>query len=501
MQPSRREFMKTAALSAASLAGAIAARAEDEAGRVRPPAQRPNLVYVFPDQMRRHAMGFMKADPVLTPNLDAFAKRSVVLTNACSTYPVCSPHRASLMTGQYPITTGIYTNCRGDRPEVFLNPATECLTDVLHDSGYHVGYVGKWHLERGLPGMGYASPWVAKERRHKIDFWRSWCDLHSEDRPGHRPPWESSHFYFGYWDNDSGPEDRVFPGPIWSPIYETNVAIDYINNRNGERDAAKPFALFVSWNPPHNPYDSVPQNYLDAYRDATSRDLLNRPNVSFEGSGSDSLKYARSYFAAITGVDDQFGRILEAIKQAGLEEDTLVVFTSDHGDMMGSHGEMGKPYFWEEAYGVPFMLSWKNQLAPRQEELLLGTPDIMPTLLGLLGLGAKTPATVEGTNYAAAIRNLPGAVRPEFAWYTNPWNARGVRTKTECCYFYRDAAGRSDDLCFDLRNDPFQLRNLSPERPETVKALAAETRNWLQRMGDPFINQKSGQAHLASLPG
>jgi len=445
-------------------------------------------------------MGFMKSDPVLTPNIDAFAKRSVVLDNACSTYPICSPHRASLMTGQYPITTGMYTNCRGDRPDLCLKPETECLTDVLHDNGYHVGYVGKWHLEHGSPGMGYASPWVAKERRHKIDFWRSWCDLHSEDRPGHRPPWESSHFYFGYWDNDSGPEDRIFPGPIWSPIYETNVAIDYINNRNGERDEEKPFALFVSWNPPHNPYDSVPQNYLDAYKDSTSRDLLKRPNVSFERKGADSLKYAQSYFAAITGVDDQFGRILEAINKSGIEDNTVIVFTSDHGDMMGSHDEMGKPYFWEEAYGVPFLISWKNQLTPRHEQLLLGTPDIMPTLLGLVGLSSKIPRTAEGANYAAAILDHPDAVRPEFAWYYNPWNARGVRTKNECCYFYRDGAGEEKDYFFDLRNDPFQLHNLSASLTQEVKALGAVTRKWMDGLHDDFTNQKTGRKFLESIP-
>ncbi|MBK1875258.1 sulfatase-like hydrolase/transferase [Pelagicoccus mobilis] len=500
MNQNRRDFLKTTSvLSAAGLATGLAHGAKSEESRSKRQKQ-PNLVYVFPDQMRRHAMGFMKQDPVLTPNLDKFAKRSVILDNACSTYPVCSPHRASLLTGQYPITTGFYSNCRGDRPDVFLNPETECFTDVLHNNGYHVGYIGKWHLERGEPGEGYASPWVAKERRHNIDFWHSWCNQ-LQDEYGKRIPWESDHFHFGYWVDDAGPEERHFPGPIWSAIYETNVAADYISNRNGERDADKPFALFVSWNPPHNPYDSVPQNYKELYKDATPGELLNRPNVSKENRGAEALEHVQGYFGAVTGVDDQFGRILHAIEEAGLEEDTIIVFTSDHGEMMGSHGEMGKPYVWEEAFGVPFLISWKNHLEARHEELLLGTPDIMPTLLGLMGLDKKIPDTVEGRDYSAALEDKPGAVRPEFAWYYNYWNARGLRTKDEGCYFYRDGRGRNVDYLFDLRNDPFQMENLGAAKVSRSREFGAEVKRWMKEYGDTFFSQRAKRDYLDTIPG
>lgn len=500
MNQNRRDFLKaTTALSAAGLASGLVGDARAESKKDKK-GKRPNLVYVFPDQMRRQAMGFMKQDPVLTPNLDKFAKRSVVLDNACSTYPVCSPHRASLLTGQYPITTGFYSNCRGDRPDLYLNPDTECFTDVLHDSGYHVGYIGKWHLEKGEPGEGYASPWVAKDHRHKVDFWHSWCNQ-LQDEYGKRIEWETDHFHFGYWRNDAGPEERHFPGPIWSPIYETNVAIDYINNRNEERDADKPFALFVSWNPPHNPYDSVPQNYKEIYGDATPEELLNRPNVTKENRGAEALKAVQGYFGAVTGVDDQFGRILEAIENAGLEEDTIIVFTSDHGEMMGSHGRMGKPFIWEEAFGVPFMISWKNHLEARHDDLLIGTPDIMPTLLGLMGLGNEIPNTVEGADYSAAIVNQPDAKRPEFAWYYNFWNARGVRTKDQGCYFYRDGRGEEVDYLFDLKTDPFQMENLSGDRKSELKALGAETKHWMKQFGDTFYSKRGKKNYLDSMPG
>lgn len=505
MNSNRRDFVKqSAAIAAASVMAAVAPSATAAAPRPasKNPRKKPNLVYVFPDQMRRHAMGFMKQDPVITPNLDAFAKHSVVLDNACSTYPICSPHRASLLTGQYTETNGVYTNARGDRPDVFLKPETECFTDVLHNSGYHVGYIGKWHLERGNPGMGYASPWVSPDRRHNIDFWHVWCDTHRNQETGELIGWESSHFSFGYWENDGGPEDRIFPGPIWSPIYETNTAIDYINNRNGERDEDKPFALFVSWNPPHNPYNSVPENYVSPYRDAQIDDLLNRPNVRFEGRGADSEKYVRGYLGAVSGVDDQFGRILEAIDQAGIEEETIVIFTSDHGEMMGSHGAMGKTVFWEESFGVPFMISWPGHLEARHEELLIGTPDIMPTVLGLMGLGGRIPESVEGSNYSPAIHNTPGAERPEFTWYYNAWNARGVRTKDTCGYFYRDGEGDDVDHYYDLKNDPYQLENRSADRPREVAALGRETKEWMRGLDDRFTHRiDRGKDYIDSIPG
>ena len=262
-------------------------------------------------------------------------------------------------------------------------------------------------------------------------------------------------------------------------------------------DLKVPRADHYSWgryrnssNPPWEPY-----------RDATIEEILNRPNVRFDTKGKQALEAAHGYFSCVTGIDDQFGRILDALKQAGLEEDTIIVFTSDHGEMMGSHDEMGKPHFYEEAFGVPFMISWAGILAPRHEELLLGTPDIMPTLLGLMGLGDKVPGTVEGTNYQAAIHNLPNAQRPEMAWYYCAFNGRGARTKDQCCYFVRRDGQPSENLLFDLRNDPYQVHNRSAEDPATVREFGAATKSLMQSLNDPFKDYVTDTQHIDSIQG
>jgi arylsulfatase A-like enzyme len=189
------------------------------------------------------------------------------------------------------------------------------------------------------------------------------------------------------------------------------------------------------------------------------------------------------------------------VDRAGIEEETIVIFTSDHGEMMGSHGSMGKAVFWDESFRVPFMIRWPNQLKARHEELLIGTPDIMPTVLGLMGLGESIPESVEGQNYVAAIQDQPDAVRPEFAWYYNAWNGRGLRTKDTACYFERGDRTGSNDYLFDMPNDPCQLENQARARPKQVKEFARETRHWMAGLNDKFIAYPSGQKLLDALPG
>jgi uncharacterized sulfatase len=184
----------------------------------------PNVVFVFPDQFRQQAIGFMQQDPVITPNLDRFASESLVLTHAVSNYPVCSPYRAMLFTGKYPFSTGVIGNCySGTIPYgVQLRASERCFSDVLHDVGYSLGYIGKFHLDlpreedipftegwRGQPGAG--SFWDAYTppgpRRHGFDFWHSYgcCDQHLTPH---------------YWHNDAKVDERTdIEG--WSVQHET----------------------------------------------------------------------------------------------------------------------------------------------------------------------------------------------------------------------------------------------------------------------------------------
>ena len=247
---SRREFLKKTAIAPAAIAcsTAISGAMSNAKGD-----KLPNLVFMFPDQFRRQAIGFMAQDPVITPRLDRFASESMVLTDAFSSYPVCSPFRAMLFTGKYPVSNGVTTNCNS-ASNVMLRRDERCFTDILHGSGYSIGYLGKWHLDKpyepfvgrrrgrvGGPGGGIVwDEFVTPERRHGIEFWHAYnCrDQHLNPR---------------YWTTDAVRDKPTYFNQ-WSTEHEADVAIDFIGNHQGDyRDADKPFALFVAPNPPHTP--------------------------------------------------------------------------------------------------------------------------------------------------------------------------------------------------------------------------------------------------------
>ena len=208
--------------------------------------KKPNLLFIFPDEWRGSALGFLEKEPVKTPNLDRFAKQGVVLTHAVSTYPVCVPYRTMLMSGKYSQTNGVITNTFADKKE--MPDSTKWLSDVLKEQGYDLGYLGKWHITRpvgdcyGTDSLkGSAKRWIKIEDRHGFDYFI----MHSD----------SGHMTSYYWDSNDGPNDYKSVGK-WTAEFDTENAIRYIKNEKGDRDENKPFALFVSMHPPHMPYNN-----------------------------------------------------------------------------------------------------------------------------------------------------------------------------------------------------------------------------------------------------
>ena len=483
---SRREFLrKTSATSAAIVLPSVVSQAAANAGR----GKRPNLVFVFPDQFRRQAIGCMGQDPVITPRLDRFASESMVLTDAFSSYPVCSPFRAMLFTGKYPISNGVTTNCNS-ASDVMLRQDQRCFTDILGDAGYSVGYLGKWHLDKphepfvgrrrgrvGGPGGGIVwDEFVPSERRHGIGFWHAYnCrDQHMNPR---------------YWTTDAGRTKPTYFNQ-WSTEHEADVAIDFIHNSKGKhRDPDKPFALFISPNPPHTPFDQVPKKYVDMYEGKSYRDLLNRPNVDIDRPHPVARQHVKNYFAAVTGTDEQFGRILDALDKRGLTDNTIVVFTADHGEMMGSHNRMHKGVSHEESAGIPFIIRWPGRIPARRDDLLLSPADMMPSLLGLMGLASRLPYDVEGRDCSSVMLGKVGT-RPTSALYLRcagpRGGSRGVRTHRYTFAVTPKENGGEETLLFDNKMDPYQLRNVAESQPEVVRKLTAELQRWLDKTKDPW---------------
>ena len=251
-------------------------------------------------------------------------------------------------------------------------------------------------------------------------------------------------------------------------------------------------------NPPHTPYAQVPKRYVDLYAGKTWRDLLTRSNVDLAEGAAGVREVKNSllhYFACMSGVDAQIGRVLDALKAAGLETNTIVVFTSDHGNCVGAHNEATKNVVWDESLLVPFLIRWPGHIPARRDDLLLTTPDIYPTLLDLMGFAGDIPAAVQGTSHASIILGGSGR-RPSSAWYMFvPYGQpalgrRGVRTQTHTLVYARDRQGAEKCELYDDVADPCQMKDTAATRPDLVKQLTeTELLPWLKKMQDPWLRQ------------
>jgi len=404
-----------------------------------------------------------------------------------------------LMTGRFPLSTGMTNNCQPGL-DMELSVDEICIGDVMKAHGYSTGYIGKWHLEcpslnrSKNPVDGATWSWDGwtppGQRRHGFDFWYAYNTY-------------DQHFTPHYW-KDSPEKIEI---KQWSVEHETNVAIDFIKNRKKDN----PFALFLSWNPPHLPY-IAPEKYKSLYAD---RDFPPRLNVK----GDINEERFLGYFAAVTSCDDNFGRLLKSLDEQGIADNTIVVFTSDHGEMLQSHGRWSKNIWYEESIGIPFLIRWPHRISAGREEMLFASYDFMPTLLGLMEL--PIPETVETTDYSGVLlgKENTGPSSVFLTKYPNtgqllavgqepsPWvkegaelrsrgidwrkiGYRGLRTNRYTYAVNRPNDGKTvERFLYDNEHDPYQLNPVkaveADENPH-MRELEKELQEWLTKLGDPF---------------
>lgn len=467
-------------------------------------AHHRNLLVIMLDEWRQAAAGFSASDPVATPNMDALASDGTVFTHAVSNYPVCSPHRAMLMSGMYPHANGVTANCNSlTSPEQQLDPDLRCWSDVLSDLGYRCGYVGKWHLDapthqdiarertRGRTAITWDA-FTPQDRRHGFSFWDAYGS-------------SNDHFRTMYWRTDATRDASIDNGEVfegWSPDHDTDAAIEFLGSTG---DSDSPFALVVSYNPPHMPFHHVPERWKARYQDLPTEQLLTRGNVpdSFDGARAG----VADYFAMISGVDAQVGRLIDALGDR-LDE-TLIILTADHGEMLGSHGLMGKNIWYDESIMIPLIMRLPGVIPIAENDALFSAPDLYRTILALLGVSddprALVPVDLHGRDLSGLVRHPGSAPGPDVALYfseQSPWDVdeegrwrsvrdeRGIRTH-EWTYVERQEphGGR---LLFDLVNDPQQLTNVYQEMADDGAVIVGELQRLLyaelHRVSDPWVN-------------
>lgn len=449
----------------------------------------PNLVFIMADQYRGDAIGCIGKEPVKTPHLDKLASEGINFTNAISSYPVSSPARGMLMTGMYPIGSKVTGNCNSETAPygVELSQNARCWSDVLKDQGYNMGYIGKWHLD--APYKPYVdtynnrgkvawNEWCPPERRHGFDHWIAYGTYDYHLKPM-------------YW-NTTAPRDSFYYVNQWGPEYEASKAIEYIN---GQKDQKQPFALVVSMNPPHTGYELVPDRYKEIYKDLDVEALCKgRPDIPAKGTemGDYFRNNIRNYYACITGVDENVGRIIEALKQNNLFDNTIVVFTSDHGICMSAHENAGKDIFYEESMRIPMILSWPDQIKPRKSDpLMIAFADLYPTLLSMMGFSKEIPETVQTfdlSNEVLTGKNKKDLVQPYYfvKFDNHATGYRGLRTD-RYTYAVHATDGKIDNvILFDRTNDPHEMNNIASQQLKFTHTFNRQLKTWLEKTNDPF---------------
>ena len=448
---------------------------------------KPNIVLIFSDQHRRCDAGCYGNAQLHTPNMDEMAKNGVIFTQAISNSPVCTPARGSLLTGNLPLKHKAIGN---DLP---IDHNIPSIANVFKNDGYKTGYIGKWHLD-GVP----RSKFTPKERRLGFDFWAAYNCHHN------------------YYDTKFYMEtDKLIKKDGYEPEVQTEMAIDFI-----EHNKDNPFLLVVSYGPPHFPYEKVPDKYKEYYslknlemRGNFSREI-NREiydplrvddkygsikkhflDVSIEGSEiNNRVDAIKDYWAQVSAIDHCIGVVREKIRRSGLSNDTILVYTSDHGDMLYSHEYAGKQIWYEESIGIPLILEWEGKLPSGyvNKETVFGIIDIFPTLCGLIGLdhgivdGKNLSDDVKGESISQKESIIMDIVPLDDAYFQKravEW--RGLRTDR-----YTFIRSRSEDLClFDNLEDPFQLKNLISDlgHRDIVKDLKSGLDKALLKCGDDFL--------------
>ena len=441
----------------------------------------PNLVYVFADQLRYDALSF-NGGKVKTERLDAIASECLNIKNAVSGHPVCAPYRASLFTGKYTTSTGMVIN------EIRMNTNHRTIAHALNDAGYETAYIGKWHL-------------YAAQLGHHYDVKNSFVP-EGPDRLGFDGLFAAYNFHHEYY----APKAYYHldtPEKIYADGYEPDFMTDFaIKEMERLKEGNKPFAMFLSLGTPHDPWtkENVPEKYYDMLKDTDfplpenyskkndrHADMWARLNKKERENLSE---WMRVYYAMVLNLDYNVGKIWDYLKNSGLIDNTIFVFTSDHGEMFGAHGRRAKNIFYDEAVRVPFLIKYARNLKKGDADFCFNTVDIMPSLLSLMGL--EYPEEVEGEDLSLCITGKEDNVSPSLMMGTGPTaiagNGREWRAVRDKRYTYAVYLKDGEEHLYDNIEDPLQMINLAKDDnyKDIKEMLKSQMYEKMDAIGDEF---------------
>jgi arylsulfatase A-like enzyme len=465
---------------------------------------RPNIIFIMSDDHAAHAIGAYGSHVNRTPNLDRLARDGALLTSVFATNSICTPSRATILTGQYSHINGVTMFNRFDSSRM-------TVARLLQQGGYYTGMIGKWHLGSDpagfdhweiLPGQGvYFNPLFYTATSEKTYSGRYVTDVITElaldflrHRPRNKPfflmmhhkaphrPWEPTDPHATHFAGQRIPEPVTF----WDSYATRTDAL----HENQQRVAADLTNRDLKLKPP----PELSPEQLAGWR-ATKPDSVtivrNGKNVTLTGEALVRWKYQRymqDYLATVQSVDDSVGRVLAYLDKSGLARDTIVIYTSDQGFFLGDHGLFDKRFMYEESIRMPFLVRWPAVIKPRTRiDAMALNVDFAPTFLDAAGLAI--PPEMQGRSLLPILRGrTPSDWRNAmyYRYYHDPGdhNTRahyGIRTRThKLIYFWK----KDQWELFDLVNDPYELHNIYGE--PGLEAMTAELKQQLAQLKREF---------------
>jgi arylsulfatase len=420
-----------------------------------------NILFITTDQQRRDSLPCYGQNFVRSPALDSLARDGVVFENCSAVAPVCQPCRASFMTGQYPHVTGVPENFRWIREE------SPTIARTLSAAGWRTAAIGKMHFQPWDAAEGFEERIIAEDKRH-IFIHDDWAE--ALEKEGYRKYHPAEVEGYG---NNLGAIVNPLPEEMHVDSFIGRSAVDWITRRGGTDDR-RPYFLWVSFNSPHDPYDP-PSSWADLYRDApipepvgSADELDSKPAyqhglipfyrnnllylTDYSRLKKSTIRRIREhYFATISLVDRQIEALLKTLDDSGEADSTLVVFSSDHGDMLGDHGLPFKSTFYESSLMVPLIVRGPGVPAGGRSRAAVNWLDLHATFLAAAGI--DTPAHVQGRDITPLLAS-PGTVDTDeaFSELEGSCMIRTERYKLVLC-------DNGDGELYDLEEEPQEVRN------------------------------------------
>ena len=520
----RREFVRKSIAAGAAVTGAAVLGTGYELGHAAGNPQRPNILFILTDQLKPSVLSCY-GGPVPTPNIDRLAREGVMFTNAVVPCGMCTPCRASIAMGQYPHTHGITFNVPAKKAEPY-KPGTDMLYGItnedittgklLNAAGYQTNHYGKWHL------TGEALAYYPDQFRMYIEYPEAMASVFEQVRRKPKDQWMdyygwalptevslamqeavkhvkdpklgASREYYAKFTTQMG--RLLLPSSQVYGVMATDRSVERLQNLGPD-----PFMLTCSFLFPHDP-TVVPSPYYEMF---TPEEMVLPENYDYqeprfeEGGARRPVvelgetvvrEFMRIYYGKVKLVDDQIGRLLDALEATGRAENTVIVFAADGGAFVGGHGMIAKalPCFYEDIIHVPLIISYPRGITPRQSDLDVNLVDLMPTFLDFAG--EPIPDHCQGTSLAPYLRGesdgseIPAYTFSEFGGgnrqrIVSRGSRLNVMIRGEGWKYGRYTNG--DETLYDLENDPGETQNLidSPAAQERKVDLTQKLDEWV----------------------